>query len=70
MPEWIVKANSVREIKEGICYGISAKQLIRCGECKWNGDMVNCGMAYEADDHFENHSWNSSNDYCSYGEHR
>lgn len=40
--------------------------VVRCKDCKWRGSE-NCAMFYRCECG-EQHTWETDNDYCSYGE--
>ena len=41
-------------------------EVVRCNECRWRGSE-DCAMFYECDCG-EQHTWETDNDFCSYGE--
>ena len=40
--------------------------VVRCKDCRWRG-RENCAMFYRCDCG-EQHTWETDNDFCSYGE--
>ena len=40
--------------------------VVRCKDCRWRGSE-NCAMFYRCDCG-EQHTWETDNDFCSYGE--
>ncbi len=41
-------------------------EIVRCKDCKWRG-TEKCAMFYECDCG-EQHTWETDDDFCSYGE--
>lgn len=47
---------------------VDAVEVVRCKYCCWRGSE-NCAMFYRCDCG-EQHTWETDNDFCSYGERR
>ena len=54
------------EIEDGLT--VDAVPVVRCKDCRWRG-IEECAMFYRCECG-EQHTWETDNDFCSYGERR
>ena len=47
---------------------VDAVPVVRCKDCRWRG-IEECAMFYRCECG-EQHTWETDNDFCSYGERR
>lgn len=48
--------------------GAEVAPVVRCRDCRWRG-REECAMFYRCDCG-EQHTWETDDDFCSYGEHK
>ena len=54
------------EIEDGLT--VDAVEVVRCKDCRWRG-IEECAMFYRCECG-EQHTWETDNDFCSYGKRR
>lgn len=63
--DFVLGVESVLEYAENLP-AVDAVPVVHCKDCKWRGSE-NCAMFYRCECG-EQHTWETDNDYCSYGE--
>lgn len=56
----------IERLENGVIPAADVQQVVRCKDCIWRG-REECAMFYRCDCG-EQHTWETDNDFCSYGE--